>query len=363
MIKNSSDMPDNKLKLNIRDILDALPFYVLLIDENHYILEANNAVYKQLGVKRKDILGRYCPKVIHGLDSQFPGCPLEEAVAKNTSVEKELLDKRSGRWLMSSVYPTGALTPAKKKIYFHMVTDITERKEAQEQAVIAHERLRQTLAHLESVREEERREIARNLHDETSQQVASLYAHLEAAIGQLSADEDKTITLLRKAQSMATTVLDEIHNLIYELRPSIIDELGLVPATRYMAEKHLKEAGIKVSLKTTGRVRRLPSSLEVAIFRVIQESLNNTERHAHATKAIIELSFKKDSIRVSIKDNGIGFNVQEVVNSKDKYRGLGLLGIRERVDLMNGSLVINSSPGNGTEIVINVPVNREQAHG
>ncbi len=83
---------DSKSKLGILDILDVLPFYVLLVDENHYILEANNAVYTHLGVKRGDILGKYCPKVIHGLQQPFPGCPLEEAAQKNQSVERELFD-------------------------------------------------------------------------------------------------------------------------------------------------------------------------------------------------------------------------------------------------------------------------------
>jgi PAS domain S-box-containing protein len=347
---------DNKSKLGILDILDVLPFYVLLVDENHCILEANSAVYTQLGVKRGDILGKYCPTVIHGLQQPFPGCPLEEAAQKNQSVERELFDQQSGRWVISAVYPIRAVTRDNKRAFLHMVTDITERKQAQEQLRISHEQLRSLSAHLESVREEEKREIARDLHDETSQLLTSLYAHLEAAIDTLPEDAKKTGALLRKAQNLSTTILDEIHELIYELRPAMLDDLGLTAAISSLVDSRLKMAGVKVSMKTTGKVRRLSPSLEIALFRVVQEAFNNIAKHAHANKAIVSVHFKKDSIKIYIKDNGTGFDVQEFISSKNRSRGLGLLSMRERVELVNGSLVIKSSPGQGAEITIDVPL-------
>jgi PAS domain S-box-containing protein len=301
--KSAIDGSDTNIGLDILDILDALPFYVLLVDDNHHILEANKAVYTHLGVKREDILGKYCPMVIHGLQQPFQGCPLEEAAEKNQAVERELFDPESGRWAISAVYPITALTRDNKRVFLHTVTDVSERKQAQEQLRISHEQLRSLSAHLESVREEEKREIARDLHDETSQLLASLYAHLEAAIETLPEDTDKTKAFLRKAQTLSTTILDEIGKLIYELRPAGLDELGLVAAIGSLADSHLKAAGLGVSLKTTGRVRRLPPSLEIALFRVVQEAFNNIARHAQASKAAVSVHFKKDSIKVRIQDN------------------------------------------------------------
>ncbi len=136
----------------------------------------------------------------------------------------------------------------------------------------------------------------------------------------------------------------------------MLDELGLVAAISSLVDSHLKVAGVKVNFKTTGKVRRLPPSLEIALFRVIQEAFNNIARHAHANNVDVSVHFRKDSIKVRIKDDGIGFDVQEAISSKDRPRGLGLLGMRERVELMNGSLVIKSSPGHGTEIAIEVPL-------
>jgi PAS domain S-box-containing protein len=97
-------------RISIVDILDAVPFYVLLVDADHNIIEANKAVYRHLGVKREDILGQYCPKVIHGLDHPFHGCPLEEAAEKNKAIQREIFDENTGRWVVSAIYPTRSLT-------------------------------------------------------------------------------------------------------------------------------------------------------------------------------------------------------------------------------------------------------------
>jgi PAS domain S-box-containing protein len=349
--------------ISVVDILDAVPFYVLLVDSEHNIIEANKAVYQQLAVKREDILGKYCPKVIHGLDRPFHGCPLEESAESNKAIEREIFDENTGRWVVSAVYPTRSLTRNGKRIFLHMVTDVTERKQAQEQLLASREQLRRLSAHLESIREEEKKKIARDLHDETSQVLASLHAHLEAAIGTLPEGESKTRDLLKKAQTLSTNILDDLHRLIYELRPAVIDELGLIAAINSMLDDNLKVDGLKVRFKTAGEVRRLSPALEITLFRVVQEAFSNVVKHSQASQVAIRVSFKRQSLKINIRDNGIGFDVQELINSKDKPRGLGLLGMRERVELANGSILIDSSPGQGTAIAIEVPLNNGVNHG
>ena len=209
-----------------------------------------------------------------------------------------------------------------------------------------------------SIQEEERRRIARELHDETSQVLASLTANLEAAASILPAGANKTRALLRKAQALSTNILDEIHRLIYELRPTLLDDLGLVAATRWLVDNNLVAAGVTVNFKTVGRERRLPPQLETTLFRVAQEAVFNITRHAHAKNVSVNQHFRKGSIRIHIKDDGRGFDVKEAVSSKDRPRGLGLLGMKERVELMNGTLSIRSHPGGGgTEIDIEIPMN------
>ncbi|MBI2869271.1 MAG: ATP-binding protein, partial [Chloroflexi bacterium] len=134
-------------------------------------------------------------------------------------------------------------------------------------------------------------------------------------------------------------------------------------ATRSLVDNNLKDRNIKARVKITGRPKRLAPRLEGTAFRVIQEAVNNIARHAGARNASISLSFKKSAIRVTIKDDGAGFDVKEAISSKDRPRGLGLLGMKERVELVNGKLDIRSDPiGGGTEIEIDIPL-KETDHG
>lgn len=358
-----TDDMDAKVGLEIQDILDALPFYVLLVDSDHYIIEANSAVKSHLGVKREDILGKYCPLVIHGINEPYDGCPLEESAEKNIAIERDLRDKKTGYWVRSAIYPTRAFTPEGKRVFLHMVIDITAHVRAQEQLQDSHKQLRDLSAHLETVREEEKRKIARDLHDETSQVLASLHAYLEAAIATLPDNAARSRELLKKAQTMSIAILDEIHRLIYELRPALLDELGLIAAVNSLIENNLKTLGFKVSFKTGGRIRRLPPDLEIALFRIIQEMFNNTIKHSRAKNVKLNIQFKRESIRVVVKDDGIGFDGAETTDFKRKSRGMGLIGIRERVKLMHGALFINSSPGKGTQITVEVPIIKGSLNG
>jgi PAS domain S-box-containing protein len=128
------DEPDNGIKIgsDFLGILDSLPFYVLLVDSKHNILFANRAVSETLDIEPVDILGEYCPKIVHGLNGPYPGCPLEESLKKGgKAIEKEFYDESQGLWLLSSVYPTGRVTKDGKKVFFHTTRDITERKNAE----------------------------------------------------------------------------------------------------------------------------------------------------------------------------------------------------------------------------------------
>jgi len=214
------------------------------------------------------------------------------------------------------------------------------------------------LGEIFTIQEEERRRIARELHDETSQSLASLAASLEAVASILPSGAEKARTRLRKVEQIALGALDEIHRIIYELRPTLLDDLGLVAAARWLANNNLGAAGIKVNFKTTGRVRRLTPKKETILFRVIQEAVSNIARHARARNADITISFTKEAITVHIKDDGEGFDVEEAISSRDRPRGLGLLGMKERVELVHGILDIKSRPGSrGTEVEIKIQLN------
>jgi PAS domain S-box-containing protein len=174
MTKNKPRGSNDNLQIVISDVMEALPFYVMLVDGRHHILQANSAVRKLLQMEPWEIIGEYCPKVIHGVSEPWYACPLEEAVQKGQAVEREAFDEKSGRWIRSAIYPTTGKTADGGKIFFHMVTDITDSKLAEEQLRASREQLRDLSRHLESVREEERTKLALKIHDELGQLLTGL---------------------------------------------------------------------------------------------------------------------------------------------------------------------------------------------
>jgi signal transduction histidine kinase len=217
---------------------------------------------------------------------------------------------------------------------------------------IQQELLHETFA----IQEEERRRIARELHDETSQVLASLSANLEVALKMLPQGNDEIRRIIKKSQAMATGILEETHKLIYQLRPTLLDDLGLVAAVKWLIDSSFSAAGTKADFKTTGRERRLPGRIETELFRVIQEIVANTVRHARAKYVTISLQFKPGRVAVNITDDGCGFDVNEAVTSPERPRGLGLMGMRERIETVNGTIHIDSQPnGGGTKIGIDIP--------
>ncbi len=229
-------------------------------------------------------------------------------------------------------------------------------KEVQQKEQIRGELLRDMF----SIQEEERKRIARELHDETSQVVAALNASLETASILIPTDMKKAESVLKKAQDLSVNILDGIHRLIYELRPSLLDDLGLVAAARWLTETNLGVSGIEAAVTTRGGQRRLPQNIEATLFRVIQEAVTNIARHSGAKKASVQLDFRDTHIKVQIRDDGRGFNVDEAISSKERPRGLGLVGMRERVSIVGGTLQIKSSSGgSGTLIKIDIPLEKE----
>ena len=356
MTQTSKHELDNiDLMLKISKVTDALPFYVMIIDEDHNIMQANAAVQAHLGFPPEDIVGKYCPKVIHGLDEPYEGCPLEDSVESGQAIEKELFDAPSGSWVQSAIYPINGVIINGKRVYFHMVTDITGRKKAEKQLEASRQEIRSLLTHVQTIREEERKRIARELHDETEQVVASLITIIENAVNILPSQPKKSEISLRRAQTLCVRILDELQRLVYELRPAMLDDLGLVPAIGSLIENTLEPAGIKTSFKTSGVKRRLSDQLETSLYRVIQEAVSNIAKHAKAKNASIEVRFKKGIIELLIVDDGKGFDINKAMDFTDGIASYGLLNMRERILDQGGSYSVKSDvKKNGTTIKIKV---------
>jgi signal transduction histidine kinase len=208
---------------------------------------------------------------------------------------------------------------------------------------------RQLMEKVITTQEDERRRIARELHDSTSQNLTSLIVGLRMMEAQCAncASPTKAADL----RQVASKTLDEVHDLSMRLRPRVLDDLGLSAALERLA--HEWQARYKISADVAIQLNeRLPGDVETAIYRIVQEALTNIARHAQAKSASILIEKHGDTVRAIVEDDGIGFDV----NTNHGERHLGLMGMRERAELLNGTLTIESTPQHGTSVFIEIPI-------
>jgi signal transduction histidine kinase len=216
------------------------------------------------------------------------------------------------------------------------------------------------LKQLIQTQEDERRRIARDLHDDLGQDLAGLGMRLEAAEQSWGGDQGQARTKLAEARALIARVSQIVHAMILSLRPPTLDDLGLEAAVRAQAERTLREAGLRVEFFTHGLERRLPPDSETALFRVFQEAMSNIARHAHAHQVRLSLEMRDGHFAGEIVDDGIGFDLDQAYPTGHTLRGMGLLGMRERAEQFGGTLEIQSRPGHGTRILIRLPIGSGQ---
>ena len=217
------------------------------------------------------------------------------------------------------------------------------------------ERVRQQLLRqVISAQEDERKRIARELHDETSQTLAALGMGVGTALA--SSPSAETRQRLAEVNVLVDKMHEELHSLIVNLRPSVLDDLGLSAAIQWFADRQLRRAGIAVRCEMTDLERRLPAEIETAVFRTVQEAIVNVSRHAAAESVLIQGSVELDRLTIEIEDDGVGFNAADAARDGDSLRGIGLLGMRERMEILGGTLTVDSEPGAGTRVMLQVPI-------
>ena len=223
------------------------------------------------------------------------------------------------------------------------------------------ERYQRLAQHILVAREEERKRVARELHDETSQSLSGLALSLQALVETAGASEtlDKDFKVqLEKAQALAVQISNEVSRFIHELRPTLLDTLGLVPAIRRYAEDILLPIGINVKLECKGTAQPLPPESEVSLFRVAQSSIGNIAKHSGAANVSINLEYGTDQLLMRISDDGKGFDVSKLTGVDNRGRGSGLFGMKERVKLLGGNCHVEAKPDQGTSVIVKVPTTR-----
>jgi signal transduction histidine kinase len=213
----------------------------------------------------------------------------------------------------------------------------------------------QLLGAVLAAQEEERARLARELHDGIGQSLTAIIMTAGAIENSLPPGFGNAKANLTGLRGVAAQALQDLRNLIYDLRPEALGSLGLIPALRSQVEKNLESAGVQVDLKAVGIKDSLPGDMEIAIFRVLQEAITNIARHAQATEVDILVNKKADRLIVRIEDNGVGFDPNQVMNGK--LPAWGLRGMQERITLLGGEFYLGSKPGRGTLVLAEVPLN------
>ncbi|MFC0212917.1 sensor histidine kinase [Paenibacillus chartarius] len=208
--------------------------------------------------------------------------------------------------------------------------------------------------------EEERKRIAREIHDGMAQTMANVVLRTEIAERMLAKEEFQAVKEeLVDLKGQVRGGLEEVRKMIFNLRPMALDDLGLVPTLRKFVQDFEEKTKIRTRFEFKGRETRLPSGMEVAVFRLVQEAFSNVVKHAKASFVSLETTFGQDEVRLYIVDNGVGFNLERMVPKLAEENHFGLIGMKERLELLEGRMEIESEKDSGTKITMYLPIGTE----
>jgi len=334
-----------------RELFEVAPDAIWVHDLQGNILKANKATEKLTGFSAQELAGvnvkallseeglRLAKEVRRRLvKGEAVAQPYEQHLVRKDGTEATL------RLTTSPIFGNGQLMA-----FQNIARDITEEKRMREN-------LRFYLQEIARAQEEERKRIARELHDSTAQTLIALLHQLENLMS------DRAKLPVREAKALwgfyeqIRDVLGEVRRFSRDLRPSILDDLGLLPALEWVTGELQKEYGVETAFKVVGSERRFSPEAELILFRIVQEALRNIAKHAQASKAEVKVKFEKQKVRVTISDDGVGFQLPESLGELLHSGKLGLAGMQERVQLLGGNLKLKSKVGKGTTIVATAPI-------
>ena len=212
---------------------------------------------------------------------------------------------------------------------------------------------KQVISRVIQAQEDERLWVSRQIHDGPAQTMTNLVLRAEICERLLDMDLARAKNELSGLKSVVNTTLQDTRRFIFDLRPMILDDLGLEPTLRRYVQQFTDKFKVEVGVTINGMNGRLPSQLEVAIFRIVQEALMNVAKHAHANHAQVTIEMDSDSVSVTVEDDGSGFNADDSTLNDPKFRGISTMN--QRVEMFGGQFTLDSEPGRGTRVVVNLP--------
>jgi len=335
-----------------RTTFDAISDAVCLLDQRGMIKRCNNAMVKMMGKPFSEVINRTCWEVMYGITKMPEGCPFASLLATHERQSEIIL--RDNRWLNISIDPLldeqGNLIGG-----VHITSDITERILSEEELQNSHEQLRNLTVYLESVREQERTNIAREIHDELAQSLTALKMDLAWLDNKLPRDQIPLVEKVRSMSELIDSIIQTVKRISSDLRPGILDDLGLVAAIEWQADEFQKRTGINCRFTVDPDDLMVDQDRSTAFFRIFQETLTNIARHASASLVSVDLSREAGTLMLRVVDNGTGITEEQIHDSKS----FGLIGMRERVHPWAGLVNIKGIPGRGTTVEVRVPLGKK----
>ncbi len=335
-------------------ILDAIPQAVVGL-ENRQINFANTAVEEVFGWEPGELIGK-STRVFYRNDQEaeeigrYFYTTLEH---QRTFVAEFPCHHKDGRDMLCRMRSSRigeALTKERRIVITY--EDITEQRRAEEELANSREQLRNLSIYLQSVREKESTRIAREIHDELGQSLTAIQMDLAWLLGRLPSGDLPLAAKVQQMRRLVDTTVDSVHRISTELRPILLDDLGLTAAIEWQVQEFQERTGVrcKASLNITDSL--VEKDLATAIFRVLQEALTNVARHAEATAVHVALKQKGGELRLDVSDNGKGITAEQI----EQANAFGIIGIRERVNLWGGNVSIAGKPQKGTTIKVRIPM-------
>jgi PAS domain S-box-containing protein len=345
-------------ELRFRKLFEESPIAIGLVDLQGRLQQSNPALCKMLGYTSEALAGMSLSQFTHKDDREKDQKLLQELFScKIDSYKNELrLLKKNGQMIWASL-TVSVISDQTGKILcgLVMLEDITQQKQDFENLLKSRLQLRALARHLQTIREDERGAIAREIHDELGQVLTALKIDLSLIGTEIKNEEKLNLSKLADdiviMQSLIDATIKKVRRLIAELRPETLDNLGLVPAIESQIKEFQSRSRIRCELRINVKELVLDKEREMAIFRIIQEALTNITRHAQAKTVNIILSEKAKHIFLMITDDGVGFSNDALDNTKT----FGILGMKERAVVFGGSCIIKSQPGKGTVVSVILP--------
>ncbi len=343
---------ENKLRQWSRVFMDAAD-PIIIENLSGTIIDMNREAERKFGWKRQELIGKSMRSLIPPSGYQKAES-LRERCRRGEEVRSWEAIRQDQKGLIFSVLLTAFPLLDESGNIISVATiakDITLRKQMERELAKSHKHLQELSRKSIEALENDRRTTAKELHDRIGASLAAIKFRLEEIVEQIVQKPKKAAASLDETVSNLQTVIKETKQIAAQLRPTILDDLGLLSTISWLTRQFLEQfSGIKLNSQIEVREEDIPDTLKIVIYRVLQESLHNAAKHSEATEVNIRLDSEADRIVLEVADNGRGFDVQNTLSCEDPLSGFGLAGMIERAEIVGGSLTIDSSFGNGTHI-------------